>query len=172
MRIYFVNKHTVQDVYKVASKNPAYTQFWCQHSSVRPKHFKNPHPLPAKDGLLVTGASQDHFVGFHHLTILTGQGDIKEFLVKWKLFSVTNVAIRLAFLVVLSKMSFQSFCLAENFATIKAGSLPSGAHRLLGTEELAHFMQNRALSFLRGNVDIVYAFFTQYFIPFYHFLGR
>ena len=70
-------KHTVQDVYKVASKNPAYTQFWCQHSSVRPKHFKNPHPLPAKDGLLVTGASQDHFVGFHHLTTLTGQGDIK-----------------------------------------------------------------------------------------------
>ena len=71
--------HTVQDVYKVASKNYAHTQFWSQHSSVRPKHFKNPHPLPAKDGSLVTGASQDHFVGFHHLTILTGQGNIKEF---------------------------------------------------------------------------------------------
>ena len=42
------------------------------------------HSLPAKDvdGLLVTGASQDHFVVFHHLTILTDQGDIKEFLVK------------------------------------------------------------------------------------------
>ena len=79
--------HTVQDVYKVASKNNAHTQFWSQHSYVRPKHFKNPHPLPAKDGSLVTGASQDHFVGFHHLTILTGQGDIKEFLVMWKLRS-------------------------------------------------------------------------------------
>ena len=48
----------------------------------------------------------------------------------------------------------------------------SSSNSLLDTEELAHLMQNRALSFLRGNVDIVYAFFTQYFIPFYHFLGR
>ena len=35
----------------------------------------------AKDGSLVTGANQDHFVGFHHLTILTGQGDISEIFV-------------------------------------------------------------------------------------------
>ena len=71
--------HTVQEVYKVASKNNAYTQFWSQYSSVR-----STHSLPAKDvdGWLVTGASQDHFVVFHHLTILTDQGDIKEFLVK------------------------------------------------------------------------------------------
>ena len=163
--------HTVQDVYKVASKNPAYTQFWCQHSSVRPKHFKNPHPLPAKDGLLVTGASQDHFVGFHHLTILTGQGDIKEFLVKWKLFSVTNVAIRLAFLVVLSKMSFQSFCLAENFATIKAGSLPSGAHRLTVCSALKnwhilcgiehfHFQEGMLTSCMHFLLNTLYHFIT------------
>ena len=45
--------------------------------------LKSTHSLPAKDidSSLVTGASQDHFVGFHHLTILTDQGDIKEFLV-------------------------------------------------------------------------------------------
>ena len=72
-------RHTVQEVYKVASKNNAHTQFWSQYSSVR-----STHSLPAKDvdGWLVTGASQDHFVVFHHLTILTDQGDIKEFLVK------------------------------------------------------------------------------------------
>ena len=71
--------HTVQEVYKVASKNNACTQFWSQHSSVR-----STHSLPAKDvdGSLVTRASQDHFVGFHHLTILRDQGDIKEILVK------------------------------------------------------------------------------------------
>ena len=33
-------------------------------------------------------------------------------------------------------------------------------------------MQNRALSFFRRNVDFGCAFFTQYFIPFYHFLGQ
>ena len=76
------SKHTVQEVCKVASKNNAHTQFWSQYSFVR-----STHSLPAKDvdGSLVTGASQDHFVGFHHLTILTGQGDIKEFLVKGSL---------------------------------------------------------------------------------------
>ena len=59
--------HTVQEVYKVASKNNAYTQFWSQYSSVR-----STHSLPAKDvdGWLVTGASQDHFVVFHHLTVI------------------------------------------------------------------------------------------------------
>ena len=71
--------HTVQDVYKVASKNNAHTQFWCQHSSVR-----STHSLPAKDvdGLLVIGASQDHSLGFHHMTIFKDQGDIKDILVK------------------------------------------------------------------------------------------
>ena len=58
----------MQEVYKVASKNNAYTQFWSQYSSVR-----STHSLPAKDvdGSLVTGASQDHFVVFHHLKTFT-----------------------------------------------------------------------------------------------------
>ena len=62
------SRHTVQEVYKVASKNNAYTQFWSQYSSVR-----STHSLPAKDvdGWLVTGASQDHFVVFHHLKTFT-----------------------------------------------------------------------------------------------------
>ena len=33
------------------------------------------------DGCLGTGASQDYVVGFHQLTILTSQGDIRELLV-------------------------------------------------------------------------------------------
>ena len=128
-----------------------------QYSSVR-----STHSLPAKDvdGLLVTGASQDHFLGFHYLTILTDQGDIKEiFLISKSYdhpypllysgigvlqsnvvlehelcvkFSLTNVAIRLTFFVVLSKVSPESICITENFATILAGSPSplSGVHRL------------------------------------------
>ena len=33
------------------------------------------------DGCFGTGASQDYLVGFHQLTILTGQGNIRELLV-------------------------------------------------------------------------------------------
>ena len=32
------------------------------------------------DGSFVTGASQDHLVGFHKLTIFTGQGNIRKLL--------------------------------------------------------------------------------------------
>ena len=100
-------------MYKVASRNYAYSQFWSQHSSVSPKHSKNPHPLPAKDvdGSLVTRASQDRFVGFHHLTYVVLE---HELCVEFTL----TVAIRLFFLVVLSKVSLESICISENFATI------------------------------------------------------
>ena len=32
------------------------------------------------DGTFVTGASQDHLVGFHKMTIFTGQGNIRKLL--------------------------------------------------------------------------------------------
>ena len=44
---------------------------------------QNPQQLKPRgvDGCLGTGASQDHLVGFHQLTILAGQGNIRELLV-------------------------------------------------------------------------------------------
>ena len=82
-----------------------------------------------------------------------------------------DVAIRLAFLVVLSKISFQSFCLAENFATIKAGSLPSGAHRLTVCSALKnwhilcgiehfHFQEGMLTSCMHFLLNTLYHFIT------------
>ena len=86
-------------------------------------------------------------------------------------FSLTYVAIRLTFLVVLSKVSLESFCIAENFATIKAGSLPSGVHRLTVCSALKnghilcriehfHFLDGMLTSVVHFLLNTLYHFIT------------
>ena len=75
---------------------------------------------------------QDNFITNLTVCICVLQSNVvlkQELCVK---FSLTYVAIRLTFFVVLSKVSLESICFTENFATILAGSTspPSGVHRL------------------------------------------